>query len=250
VDILTIAAISVIFFAASVIGVSTGGITLVTVPALMLFGLSPQSAVATNMFAIIFMCLSGIVGFRRVFKREDIKFVTLITVISIAGSFVGAMLLVDIDENILKSVISILIICVVILLAFVNRDFGVIEKHAGMIKYSFLGYPLVFVLGIYSGFFGGAYITLLSSTAILFWGHTFIQVAAITKVVKIFAALIAVGVFMHRGLVDFRVAPAASASMLAGGYLGAHMALSIGNRWVKKLYLAVAAFVAFSLVFI
>ena len=55
----------VVFFLTSVIGVVTGSNSLVAVPAMFQVGIEPRMAVATNMFALVFMSVGGAVPFIR-----------------------------------------------------------------------------------------------------------------------------------------------------------------------------------------
>jgi hypothetical protein len=58
-------ALIVIFFLTSVIGVVTGSNSLITVPAMLAFGIEPRVALATNMFGLMFMSLGGTLPFAR-----------------------------------------------------------------------------------------------------------------------------------------------------------------------------------------
>ena len=55
VHIVEVIALIVIFFVTSVVGVVTGGNSLITVPVMLSFGIEPCTAVATNMFALTFL---------------------------------------------------------------------------------------------------------------------------------------------------------------------------------------------------
>ena len=54
-----LAPLVVIFFLTSIISVVTGGTSLITVPAMLQFGIEPRSAVATNMLALTLMSVGG-----------------------------------------------------------------------------------------------------------------------------------------------------------------------------------------------
>jgi hypothetical protein len=47
-----------IFFLTSAISVVTGSTSLITVPAMLQFHIEPRTALATNMFALTFMCVA------------------------------------------------------------------------------------------------------------------------------------------------------------------------------------------------
>src|SRR6185369_12681945 len=60
-----VALLSAIVFVTSIVGVITGGNSLVNVPVMIMLGLSPRTAVATNMFAVTFMTASATARFAR-----------------------------------------------------------------------------------------------------------------------------------------------------------------------------------------
>ena len=55
----------VVFFLTSVVGVVTGSNSLIAVPAMFQVGVEPRVAVATNMFALVFMSVGGSLPFVR-----------------------------------------------------------------------------------------------------------------------------------------------------------------------------------------
>ena len=69
-------ALIVIFFLTSVIGVVTGSNSLITVPAMLAFGIEPRVALATNMFGLMFMSLGGMLPFlgSGAFDRRRLSF--------------------------------------------------------------------------------------------------------------------------------------------------------------------------------
>ena len=66
------------------------------------------------------------------------------------------------------------------------------------------GYVLTFVLGVYGGFFSG-YVALLTAVFVAFFGMTFLEAVAVTKVLNLFSSLIATAVFAVRWLIDWKL---------------------------------------------
>ncbi|MBC8358363.1 MAG: TSUP family transporter [Candidatus Aminicenantes bacterium] len=60
-------------FIVSILSISVGGTSLITVPVLISLGMTSKNAVATNMFALIFLSMSGAVGFRKEIKLSHYK---------------------------------------------------------------------------------------------------------------------------------------------------------------------------------
>jgi uncharacterized membrane protein YfcA len=57
-----------IFFATSAISVVTGGTSPITVPAMFQFDIDPQTALATNMFALTFMSAGGTISISSAYR--------------------------------------------------------------------------------------------------------------------------------------------------------------------------------------
>ena len=79
----------IVFFLTSVVGVVTGSNSLIAVPVMFQFGIDPRVAVATNMFALVFMSVGGTIPFLRQGKIEFRKISPLVF-ITIIGSALGA----------------------------------------------------------------------------------------------------------------------------------------------------------------
>jgi uncharacterized protein len=54
-----------VFFLTSIVSVITGSTSLITVPVMLGLGIEPRTAIATNMFALMFMSLGGALPFLR-----------------------------------------------------------------------------------------------------------------------------------------------------------------------------------------
>src|SRR3982751_2039870 len=81
----------VVFLLTSVVGVVTGSNSLIAVPAMFQAGIDPRIAVATNMFALVFMSVGGTIPFLRkgTIRPRPLLPLILITVVS---SAIGALL--------------------------------------------------------------------------------------------------------------------------------------------------------------
>src|SRR4051812_39771489 len=136
-----------IFFVTSVVGVVTGSNSLIAVPVMFQFGIDPRTAVATNMFALVFMAVGGTIPFVRQ-RRIEYRRVSLLIVLTIISSAIGAVLVGMISGNGIKLIVSVAMIAVALFILF-RRDAGV-RVEASPARYAVpLTYILVFLLGIY-----------------------------------------------------------------------------------------------------
>jgi len=250
VSLINILVVCLVYFVTSVFSVSVGGTSLITVPLLMSFGMTPKNAVATNMFALIFLSISGAIRFKKEIRITHCKMIFFFCMLTICGSIIGANLILAIDENLLDKMIAIMI-CVIALSFFLKRELGIQRRKERISKMHFVaGALLIFILGIYGGFFSGGYVTLLSYVLILIFGLNFLQVAFVTKIFNIFSSLVACAFFYYHSLIEFHVGVPLAVSASLGAVLGATLAIRKGNLWVRKVFLIAAMVLAVKLLFL
>lgn len=231
-----------IFFLTSVIGVVTGSNSLITVPAMLEFDIEPARAIATNMFALIFMSIGGTIPFLKsdVLKRPDLPLLSVLTVI---GSILGALLVIIIPADTMPLLISIFMIAVTVF-SVTNKNKGLEKQEKPSPTALKIGYGLTFGLGIYGGFFSGGYVTTLTATFIGFLNMTFMEAVAITKVLNIFSSIIATLIFMTQGLVDYQLGIILGITMFFGAIIGAKVTMKMSNLWLRRIFLVVVIFLA------
>lgn len=227
-----------VYFAAGILGVSVGGSSLITVPVLMMLGMSPQVAIATNMFALVFLCLTGSFFFGQKISVPHRGLTLFFTLLTLAGSLAGAFFVVAIDQAILKKTIAFTILAMAVTI-FLARDAGEREGHAYKMSLPrmALGSLLVLILGVYGGFFSGGYMLMLGYVLVLLFDYNFLEATFLTKIFNLFSSLIACVVFWKYGLLDYRACILLSVFMSLGAWVGARLALAKGNKWLKNLFL-------------
>ena len=110
-------------------------------------------------------------------------------------------------------------------------------------------YVLAFLLGIYGGLYSGGYVTILTTVLVVFFGMTFSESIASTKVINVFSSLAATAVFMWQGLVDYKLGVMLSVTMFVGAYVGAHYATKINDVWLRRIFLATVIILALKTLF-
>jgi uncharacterized membrane protein YfcA len=235
------ALLSAIVLVTSIIGVVTGGNSLVNVPAMIWCGMSPRTAVATNMFAVLFMTLAATLRFAR--ERQVVTRLSLIlSGIVLVTSAIGAQLTVVLPERVVKATIA---VSMVLMLAFMllKPRFGQAEVTTTPLKRA-LGFVASTILGVYGGLYSGGFTTLLTFVTVSAFGVALMDAVVLTTQVNLVSNIAASAVFLHGGVIDLRVAVPLCLSMLVGGWLGAQMALRKGERFVRVLFLSMIALLA------
>jgi uncharacterized membrane protein YfcA len=237
-SIFSILILALFFFIASIISVISGSTSLITVPVMLVFGIEPRSAIATNMFALTLMSVGGTLPF--IGKRViDTKRLPLLIVLTLLGSLFGALLVFIIPSQSMPFIIFISMI-VVTILSVANPKAGVVPSEDIPSRLSAVtGYVATFILGIYGGFFSGGYVTLLTTIYILLFRMSFIQAIATTKFINIFSSLIATLIFMQQGIVNYQLSIILGMSMFIGGAVGSYLSLKLSNVWLQRIYLVI-----------
>jgi uncharacterized membrane protein YfcA len=227
-----------VFFVTSSISVITGSTSLITVPVMFQFGIEPRTAIATNMFALIFLSIGGSLPFFRGKQTAvDRKRLRRLIVLTLAGSLLGALLLLRVPQHSVPVIVSGAMIAVAI--------FSVVYRKSGTPEYvaatapaaEFAGYALTFLLGIYGGFYSGGYVTILTAVYVALFRQSFVEAVATTKLINVFSSAIATAVFMTRHLIDYRLGCILGLTMFAGALLGARLSTRLGDRWVRRIFL-------------
>lgn len=236
-----------IFFVTSVIGVVTGSNSLIAVPAMFQLGIEPKIAIATNMFGLTFMSVGGTIPFLRSGAIEFRKISPLI-VLTITGSALGAILVGLITNENLKLIVSIAMIAVAVF-TLLKPDAGVRGSKNTSTKALAITFVLTFLLAIYGGLFSGGYVTILTAVLVAFFGMTFSEAVASTKLINVFSSSIATIIFIRQGLVDYTLGLILGITMFTGAYIGAHYATKLNDVWLKRIFLAAVFLLAIKTLF-
>ncbi len=236
-----------LFFIMSAIGVVTGSNSLVTVPVMFQFGIEPKIAVATNMFGLTFMNIGATLPF---LKKDVIEYkkVTPLIFITLIASALGALLVGFITSENIKVVVVVGMICVAVF-TLIKRDAGITKVAEISTRATILTYVLTFLLGIYGGLYSGGYTTLLTALYVAFFGMTFTEAVAGTKLINIFSSGIATIIFAWQGLIDYQLGIILALTMFIAAYIGAKTVTKLNDIWLKRIFLSVVFLLALKMIF-
>jgi uncharacterized membrane protein YfcA len=244
-----------LFFLTSVMGVVTGSNSLITVPAMFQLGMDEKVAVATNMFALVFMALGGAIPFVRQ-GSVDLKKLSPMIVLTVAGSAIGAAIVWLITNQSIKVIVTIAMIFIVVFTLLrngrgrpdVNKP-GSEPTNKNVGKAGVIGLILTFLLAIYGGLYSGGYVTVLTASLVAFSAMSYTESIAATKVINVFSSLVATLVFLYQGLVDIQLGLILGVTMFAGAYIGAHFATRLNEIWLRRIFVSAVALLAIKTVF-
>lgn len=218
---------------AGILNVLAGGGSLLTLPLLIFMGLPSAVANGTNRIAIFCQNIFAIRGFRKrgVFPLE---LALLCTPPALIGSWVGAQLAVNMDDQLFNRLLALIMIGVLVFTAVdPMKRFRKEEVTFSPFRKVVLVFTFFFV-GIYGGFVQAG-VGFLVITALLVHGLDLVRINAI-KVFVIFAyTFIALGVFIYHGQVNYLLGLALAAGNSCGGMIGPKLAVDKGHDWIKKV---------------
>jgi uncharacterized protein len=240
----------ILFFLTSAVGVVTGSNSLITVPVMFQFGIDPRVAVATNMFGLTFGAVGASIPFlgKGVIERAKMPVLSILTV---AGSALGAALVNYISGGGIRIIVTAAMIFVC-LFTLLKRNAGVNKTGprpvAGSAAFN-LAYTLTFLLAIYGGLYSGGYVTMLTASYVAFFGMTFTEAVATTKVINVFSSLIATLIFAWQGLIDYRLGLILGLTMFVGAYAGARIVTKLNDALLKRIFIATVLLLAAKMIY-
>jgi uncharacterized membrane protein YfcA len=237
----------VLFALMSAIGVVTGSNSLVTVPVMFQFGIDPKTAVATNMFGLTFMNIGATIPFLKQ-GIIDTKKITPLIFLTLISSAIGALLVGLITNQSIKIIVSVAMISVALFI-LLKRDAGVAAIAEISTRAVAITYILTFILGIYGGLYSGGYVTVLTTVFVAFFGMTFTEAVASTKLINVFSSLIATIIFAWQNLIDYKLGIILAVTMFIAAYIGAKTVTKLNDIWIKRIFLGTVFLLAMKTIF-
>lgn len=228
---------------------SGGGAGLIQLPVLLFLGLPFGIALATHKVASVALGLGATLRHLRDNPLEW-RFAIFILASGIPGVIVGASIILQIPESVSRTALGILTIGLGIY-SILNPQLGqnLTPSHRNFLGLLIGGVGL-FSIGILNG-------SLTSGTG-LFVTLWLIRWFGLDYKLAVAYTLILVGVFWNgAGAVTLGILgdiywlwlPALLLGSLLGGYLGAHLSIKKGNRWIKRGFETVTILVGLKLIF-
>jgi uncharacterized membrane protein YfcA len=216
-----------------------GGGGLITVPALLSIPSlrnQPHFVLGTNKGQSVFGASASLLRYAHgglVDRRRALPAFLL----GLGGSFVGARLALSIPPDRLKPIVVTIIAVAAVYITF-RRSGG--PKHVAQRPHPSVAAASAFLIGGYDGFIGPGTGTFLIIAFVALLGDTLAQASANAKVVNFASNLAAVTLFGWSGKILWAYAIPMAVAQLVGGSLGAHLALRVGDRLVRRMVLVVS----------
>lgn len=219
-----------------------GGGGLIQLPAVLVFlpGLSIPTAFGTNKTASIF---GNAVAMWQYSRRVQLRWDSLLpaTAMAFGAAYVGAWTvrtLAQVRPDLLRGLVLFLLVAVA-LHTFFRKELGKLHHPRWASHHErWAGILLGLGLGFYDGFFGPGTGTFLLFAFVSLFRFDFLHASAHAKFVNFATNLSPVLYFAWHGDVLWKYAVPMGICNLVGAYVGSHLAIQRGNKFIRGLFLA------------
>ena len=245
-DFIQITIIFLVSVFAGAYGSLAGGPSLVTIPTLIFYNVSPLVAIASNRMGLLGLTSSSWYKFHEM-KKINYRLGFVLLAPLVIGSFIGVEFVLNAEEGTIEKIIAFFtLLLLAIFIIKPNMGMKELEKKFSKRHYV-IGIILAFFAGIYGGFYGAGIGTFISYILIILFGQTFIQSAATNKMPIFFINLLTSIVFIISGVVVFWIAAVIFAGSFIGGWIGTAYSEKLGNEYIRWIFIAIVAIMALKL---
>lgn len=235
----TILLLAIVAFSAGWVDAVVGGGGLIQLPALLLVpGITPVQALATNKFGSI--CGTGtsaLTYYRRV--HPDLRTAAPMAGFALVGSFGGAGLATLLPAEVFKPIIVLALLAVAIF-TLLRPQLGAqtelrFDGRSHHVRAAVIGT----LIGAYDGLIGPGTGSFLVIALVSVLGYNFLEASAKAKIVNFATNLGALLLFAPKGAVLWGLGLVLGLANMGGGYLGSRTAIARGTGFVRTVFLIV-----------
>ncbi len=218
---------------AGFVNVMAGGGSLLVMPVMVLMGLPGPTANGTTRVAILAQNIAATAGFRRKGYR-DIRLGLTLAACAVPGAAVGALLGTRLEGVLFNRVLAGVMIAVIILMATGSKHAPAIETRRPLTRGRLvLGHGLMVVAGFYGGFIQAGVGFIMMAILHRVMGLDLVRVNMHKVFIVGVYTVVALAVFAARGNVLWRTGLVLAAGMALGGWIGSHVAVGKGEKFIR-----------------
>lgn len=215
-----------------------GGGGLITVPALLLAGLPPLSAIATNKLQGVAGTLtSSLTVYRKKVVTKDDVFQLFFA--SLLGAALGAFILLFIDAAKLQIIIPITLVSIALYFLFSPKLEDHVERKPKISRplYRFVIVPLI---GFYDGILGPGAGSFFATAGVALRGQNLIKSTSIAKFLNLASNFASLLIFIISGDIVWMVGGIMIIGQIIGGYLGSLAIVNGGTKYIRPLIITMS----------
>ncbi|HHT9136962.1 MAG TPA: sulfite exporter TauE/SafE family protein [Candidatus Wunengus sp. YC60] len=223
---------------AGVINTLAGGGSLITLPILIFMGLPATVANGTNRLAITVQSVLAVAGFKRK-GISNFKLSLFMSLPALVGAVIGAQLAVDVSDALFKRILAVVMILVLGLILWnpirkrntnvqFNGDTASLSRNRRIASI-----VIFFFIGVYGGFIQAGIGFLIIAVLTTISGLNLVETNSHKVFIVGINALFALIVFVFNSKICWSIGLALAAGNGLGGWIGSHLAVTKGERFVK-----------------
>lgn len=224
-------------FVAAFLDSIVGGGGAISLPALLAVGFDPHMALGTNKLAATGASSMATIRYTAA-GMVTLGLVLFLIPVSVVGSFVGAWTALRVDGTWIRYFVAVAMVGITLFVLF-RRRFGQVNHYAGL-RPATVAASVAFALaiGFYDGILGPGTGSFLLFAFVGVHRFDFVRAAGHARVLNFASNAAALAFFAIQGRVDYAVGLPMMGAMVAGAYVGSHVGLKHGDRWIKPLFVA------------
>jgi uncharacterized membrane protein YfcA len=167
-----------------------------------------------------------------------------ITLPSIAGAIIGALMAVSINELLMTRIIGILMIVMFFMVVYKPEKWVKAANPDHKHRFTWWQHLLMFGIGFYGGFIQLGVGVFLLSGLVLGAGYDLLKANALKILIIIVYTLVILPIFFWNQQIDFVIGMVLAAGSMLGAFVASRFAVSWGPGFVRYILLAVILFSA------
>lgn len=223
-----------------------GGGGLIVLPTLLIAGIPPAVALATNKLQGSGGTLVASIYFlrKRIVRLRDIKLTVLMTFL---GAVFGVWLVLKMESTVLKTIIPFLLISMGTYFAL-SPQLGITDQKQQLAHGPFSGL-IAPILGFYDGFFGPGTGMFMALSLVTLRGYNLTKATAHTKILNCTSNVSSLVYFLTFGEVYWGAGLVMLAGQVIGSSIGARIVLAKGAALIRPVVAIVCFLMASKLLF-
>jgi len=215
-----------------------GGGSIISLSVLMVLGLPANIANGTNRIAIAVQTLTATGSFRQQ-KVLDTRKGLILGIPALLGSVVGALIAVDINENIFEKAIGVIMLVMLVFILYNPKKWLGGREELLTKKTSITQVIIFFLIGVYGGFIhmGIGYFLLI---ALVFGiGYDLVKANAVKVFIVLIYTPVALAIFLIYGQVNWEYGLTLTVGNVVGALVASRMAVKKGVNFVRWVIVVV-----------
>ncbi|WP_116050432.1 sulfite exporter TauE/SafE family protein [Amycolatopsis palatopharyngis] len=225
---------------AGTINTVVGSGTLVTFPVLVALGYPPVTATTSNAIGLAPGTISGAIGYRHEIKGEARRLLVYGSA-SFLGAIGGTILLLSLPSDTFEAVVPVLIgLAVVLVIVQTRVSAWVAGRNGGQVRrYGPLLLFLIFLIGIYGGYFTAAQGVMLMAVMGMLLSDSIQRLNGIKNVLSAIVNVVAGTIYAFIAPISWPVVGLLAVGSVIGGILGAKIGRKLSPKVLRGVIIVV-----------